>query len=79
MKLRTSNKELSKLARLEVLDMIFNSKSSHIGSCFSCIDIISVIYNKILNLKKLNLTQKIEIFLFYLKVMLVLVYMLYLL
>lgn len=58
MKLRISNKELSKLARLEVLDMIFNSKSSHIGSCFSCIDIISVIYNKILNLKKIRSNSK---------------------
>ena len=32
MKLKISNKKLAKLARLEVLDMIFNSKSAHIGS-----------------------------------------------
>lgn len=58
MKLKISNKELAKLARLEVLDMIFNSKSAHIGSCYSCIDIISVIYNKILNLKKIKSNSK---------------------
>ncbi len=54
MNLKISNKRLAKLARLEVLNMIFESNSAHIGSCFSCIDIITVIYNKILNLKKIK-------------------------
>ena len=54
MNLKISNKRLAKLARLEVLYMIFESNSAHIGSCFSCIDIITVIYNKILNLKKIK-------------------------
>lgn len=37
--------------RLHVLDMIYKSQSSHIGSCYSIADILTVLYNGILNIK----------------------------
>lgn len=40
-------KERAKSARLKVLDMIFKAQSSHIGSNFSCIDILAVLFSKI--------------------------------
>ena len=41
---------LSRNARLNVLKMIYKSKGSHIGSALSIIDILSVLYNGILNI-----------------------------
>lgn len=44
-----NNKELKKQSqeiRLLVLEMIFRAKSSHIGSCFSLVDILCVLYFK---------------------------------
>ena len=38
---KTANK-----ARLKVLDLIYNAQSSHIGSNFSCIDILTVLFHK---------------------------------
>lgn len=32
-------------ARLKVLEMIYNAQTSHIGPNFSCIDVLSVLYN----------------------------------
>ena len=40
--------ELSKKVRIDVLNMTSNGGSSHIGSCFSVIDILSVLYSKIM-------------------------------
>ena len=37
----------AKEARLKVLDLIFNAQTSHIGSNFSCIDILTVLFDKI--------------------------------
>lgn len=37
--------EIAKNARIKVLDMIFKAQTSHIGSNFSAIDILSVLYN----------------------------------
>lgn len=39
-------KEIAKHARLTVLDMVYKAQSSHIGSNFSCIDILTVIFEK---------------------------------
>ena len=44
-----SNKVIKKLAnkiRLDLLKMIFNSKSSHIASCLSIVDLLAVLYGK---------------------------------
>ncbi len=37
--------KIAEEARKAVLDMIYKAQSSHIGSNFSCIDILSVLYN----------------------------------
>lgn len=43
-------KILAKNIRLKVLDMMHYSKSAHLASCFSCIDILAVIYENILKI-----------------------------
>lgn len=40
-------KTLAKEARLKVLDLIYAAQTSHIGSNFSCIDILTVLFSKI--------------------------------
>lgn len=40
--------------RLKTLEIIYKSKSSHIGSCFSCADIIAVLYHYILKFNSKN-------------------------
>lgn len=39
-------KEISREARLKVLDLIYKAQTSHIGSNFSCIDILSVLFER---------------------------------
>lgn len=39
-------KTLAKEARLRVLDLVYKAQSSHIGSNFSCIDILTVLFEK---------------------------------
>jgi len=39
--------EEAKQARIKVLDLIFRAQTSHIGSNFSCIDIMTVLFDKI--------------------------------
>ncbi len=39
--------KIAKDARLKVLDMIYKAQTSHIGSNFSCIDILTVLFEKI--------------------------------
>lgn len=38
--------KIAKEARIKVLEMIYKAQSSHIGSNFSCIDILSVLFEK---------------------------------
>ena len=38
-------KLITKKARKSILHMIFNSGSAHIGSCFSVVDILTVVYS----------------------------------
>ena len=45
-------KKLSKRVRLKILEIIYETKSSHIASCFSIVDILSVLYKE--RVKKLN-------------------------
>lgn len=40
-------KEKARLARLKVLEMVYRAKSSHIGSNFSVIDILTVLFDNI--------------------------------
>ena len=39
---------LAKKVRLNCLDMVYNSKASHVGSALSVVDIITVLYNDII-------------------------------
>lgn len=47
-------KKIAKEIRKKVLKMKFSSQSSHIGSAFSCVDILAVLYFKILNIDPKN-------------------------
>ena len=47
-------KEFTKNVRSDILKMIHAAKSGHPGGCLSCVEIISVLYNKILNAKPGN-------------------------
>ena len=42
-------KEVARNARETVLRMIYHAQSSHIGSNFSCIDILSVLFETYVN------------------------------
>ena len=42
-------KQLAKKIRCEILELIYKSKSSHIGSCFSIVDILCVLYKQRIN------------------------------
>lgn len=46
-----TNKEKANQARLKVLEMIYKGQSSHIGSNFSIIDVLTVLFDKV-DLKK---------------------------
>jgi transketolase len=48
---------LSKNARISVLKMIYNAKASHIGAAFSIIDILTVLYLKVLKYDKNDLSN----------------------
>ena len=45
-----SSTELAKKARLHCVNMVFKAKASHIASALSIIDILSVLYQEILNI-----------------------------
>ena len=44
-------KTIARESRCKVLEMIFNAQTSHIGSNFSCADIMAVLFERI-DLKK---------------------------
>lgn len=46
-----THKEQSKKARLAILDMVYKAQTSHIGSNFSIVDVLTVLFDKI-DLKK---------------------------
>lgn len=53
-----SYKQLATEARLKVLDLIYAAQTSHLGSNFSCIDILAVLFSKIdLNKDKFVLSK----------------------
>ena len=39
--------EIARAARIKVLDLIFRAQTSHLGSNFSCIDILTVLFENI--------------------------------
>ncbi|KPJ55301.1 transketolase [Parcubacteria bacterium DG_72] len=51
-------KETARNIRRKVLEMIYKTQSPHIGGCFSCVDILLVLYFKILKLDPDNKKDK---------------------
>ncbi len=45
-------KDFSNEVRYDILRMVYEAKSGHIGGSLSCADILTVLYNKILNIPK---------------------------
>ena len=37
----------SREARLKTLELIYKAQTSHVGSCFSCVDILTVLFDKV--------------------------------
>lgn len=46
-----STTSLARDIRLDILDMVYRARASHIGSCFSIVDALAVLYGRIMNLK----------------------------
>lgn len=44
----------AKIIRKNILEILNRSKSSHVGSCFSIVDLLVVLYGRILNIKSSN-------------------------
>jgi transketolase len=42
---------LAQRVRRDVLNMVAQAKASHVGSCFSCTDIIAALYGEVMNFK----------------------------
>ena len=45
---------LSTAMRRDVLNMVYRAKASHVGSCFSSVDVISVLYGEVMKLDPKN-------------------------
>ena len=56
MKNRNDLKKLSNLLRFEVVKMSHAAKAPHLASSLSCVDIITVVYKKILNFNSENIS-----------------------
>jgi transketolase len=55
--MNTDNELLKKTAwerRLKVAEMVFHSKSGHIGGSFSCMDILTVLYDAVMDREKIK-------------------------
>ncbi len=46
--------KISKEIRKKILKMMFESKMAHLGSCLSCVDILTILYFKILKINPKN-------------------------
>ena len=52
--MKLSNIEFSKNLRRNILMMSHNSQTAHLASSLSCVDIVSVVYNSIVNIDKIK-------------------------
>lgn len=52
--MKLSNKEFSKEMRKNILRMSYKAKTAHLASSLSCVDIISVLYNSVINIEKVK-------------------------
>jgi transketolase len=46
-----STAALARVVRLDILDMVYRARASHVGSCFSIVDTLSVLYGSVMNLR----------------------------
>lgn len=53
----SSSESLARSARIETLKMIHKAKASHVGSCLSILDVISVLYSGAARINPKNLTS----------------------
>ncbi len=44
--------------RIKILDMLTSADSSHLGPCFSIVDILTVLYHHVLDVQKITLQEK---------------------
>lgn len=51
-------KETAKNIRKQILEMMYKTKSPHIGGCFSCVEILTALYFKVLNVDPARKTDK---------------------
>lgn len=47
----TDTRLLARRVRLDVLQMVHRANASHVGSCFSSVDILAVLYGRVLNVR----------------------------
>lgn len=47
----TEMKELARGVRIQVLQMTYRARSSHVGSCLSIVDLVTVLYSRILRVR----------------------------
>ena len=52
--MKLSNKEFSKEMRKNILRMSHKAKTAHLASSLSCVDIVSVLYNSVINIEKVK-------------------------
>ncbi len=52
--MKFTNKEFSKKLRQNILKMCYKAQTAHLASSLSCSDIVSVIYNSIIDIKKIK-------------------------
>lgn len=58
MKIASAAEELAKAARIEILKMTSFAKASHVGSALSVVDILSVLYSGVTNIRTDNISAK---------------------
>jgi transketolase len=57
-KIASAAEELAKAARIEILKMTSFAKASHVGSALSVVDILSVLYSGVTNIRTDNISAK---------------------
>ena len=45
------SKQLARSVRLDILEMVYRARASHVGSCFSIVDALAVLYARVMNVR----------------------------
>jgi len=46
---RADSKQLASAVRIDILEMVHRARASHVGSCFSIVDVLAVLYAQVMN------------------------------